>query len=99
MQLAAGETAALAGHRCRFAQKKRIKQMVWQKSKQSDRKIKTLKAGAYGPPTFDEENAVWQTGYRYIAGIDEVGRGTAGRAGCGCRRHPAPVISQPIGNI
>ena len=45
------------------------------KSKQSDRKIKTLKAGAYGPPTFDEENAVWQTGYRYIAGIDEVGRG------------------------
>jgi ribonuclease HII len=29
----------------------------------------------FGPPTFYEENAVWQNGYRYIAGIDEVGRG------------------------
>jgi ribonuclease HII len=29
----------------------------------------------YGPPTFNEENAVWQSGYYRIAGIDEVGRG------------------------
>ena len=29
----------------------------------------------FGPPTFDEENAVWQNGYLHIAGIDEVGRG------------------------
>ena len=29
----------------------------------------------FGPPTFDEENAIRQNGYRYIAGIDEVGRG------------------------
>jgi ribonuclease HII len=26
-------------------------------------------------PTFNEENDIWQRGYRYIAGIDEVGRG------------------------
>lgn len=26
-------------------------------------------------PTFDEEQHLWNTGYRYIAGIDEVGRG------------------------
>ena len=26
-------------------------------------------------PTFIEENSLWQIGYRYIAGIDEVGRG------------------------
>jgi ribonuclease HII len=26
-------------------------------------------------PTFDEENALWQRGFKYIAGIDEVGRG------------------------
>jgi ribonuclease HII len=26
-------------------------------------------------PTFDEENNIWKNGYRYIAGIDEVGRG------------------------
>jgi ribonuclease HII len=30
---------------------------------------------SFGPPTFDEENAVRQNGYFYIAGIDEVGRG------------------------
>lgn len=27
-------------------------------------------------PTFNEENDIWQRGYRYIAGIDEVGRGS-----------------------
>lgn len=27
-------------------------------------------------PTFDEENALWATGYRYVAGADEVGRGS-----------------------
>lgn len=26
-------------------------------------------------PTFDEELAIWNKGYQYIAGIDEVGRG------------------------
>ena len=26
-------------------------------------------------PTFNEENDIWQRGYRYIAGIDEAGRG------------------------
>jgi len=26
-------------------------------------------------PTFNEENDIWQSGYRYIAGIDEAGRG------------------------
>ena len=26
-------------------------------------------------PTFNEEHDIWQGGYRYIAGIDEVGRG------------------------
>ena len=26
-------------------------------------------------PTFTEENNLWQLGYRYVAGIDEVGRG------------------------
>jgi ribonuclease HII len=26
-------------------------------------------------PTFNEENDIWQIGYRYIAGIDEAGRG------------------------
>ena len=45
------------------------------KSKQPDRKIKPPKAEVFGPPTFDEENTVWQSGHRYIAGIDEVGRG------------------------
>ena len=26
-------------------------------------------------PTFNEENDIWQSGYQYIAGIDEAGRG------------------------
>ncbi len=26
-------------------------------------------------PTLDEENLLWQNGYKYIAGVDEVGRG------------------------
>lgn len=26
-------------------------------------------------PTFDEENILWKQGFRYIAGVDEVGRG------------------------
>ncbi len=26
-------------------------------------------------PNFDEENVLWKIGYRYIAGVDEVGRG------------------------
>ena len=26
-------------------------------------------------PTFNEENDIWQRGYRYVAGIDEAGRG------------------------
>lgn len=26
-------------------------------------------------PTFDEENILWKKGYKYIAGVDEVGRG------------------------
>jgi len=29
----------------------------------------------FGPPTFIEEKNLWQSGYRYIAGIDEAGRG------------------------
>ena len=27
-------------------------------------------------PTLDIENSLWQKGYRYIVGIDEVGRGS-----------------------
>jgi ribonuclease HII len=45
------------------------------KSKQSDVKIRPQKIEIFGPPTFNEENAVRQSGYLYIAGIDEVGRG------------------------
>jgi len=45
------------------------------KSKQPDKKIKPPKAEVFGPPTFIEEKTLWQSGYRYIAGIDEVGRG------------------------
>ncbi|MEK7570815.1 MAG: ribonuclease HII [Patescibacteria group bacterium] len=26
-------------------------------------------------PTFDHENELWQKGYKYVAGVDEVGRG------------------------
>ncbi len=26
-------------------------------------------------PNFDEENVLWKSGYKYIAGVDEVGRG------------------------
>ena len=29
----------------------------------------------FGPPTFIEEKDLWQQGYRYVAGIDEAGRG------------------------
>jgi len=68
------------------------------KSKQPDRKIKTPKAEVFGPPTFDEENALSQSGYRYIAGIDEVGRGPlAGPVVAAASSFP--VILQPIGNL
>jgi len=49
----------------------------------------------YGPPTFNEENAVWQSGYNRIAGIDEVGRGRW--QGGGCSRCHYRVILKLIG--
>jgi ribonuclease HII len=34
-----------------------------------------MKVPSIPKPTFDEENFLWQRGFQYIAGIDEVGRG------------------------
>ena len=44
------------------------------------------------PPTLAEEQVLWQQGYRFIAGLDEVGRGAlAGPVGAGAVILPADL--------
>ncbi|MDO8635680.1 MAG: ribonuclease HII, partial [Dehalococcoidia bacterium] len=44
------------------------------------------------PPTLTEENELWLQGYRFIAGLDEVGRGAlAGPVGAGAVILPADL--------
>lgn len=44
------------------------------------------------PPTLTEENELWQQGYRFIAGLDEVGRGAlAGPVGAGAVIFPTGI--------
>jgi ribonuclease HII len=35
----------------------------------------TMRPKYVNKPTLDEENVLWKNGYKYIAGVDEVGRG------------------------